>query len=258
MEKLDYGQYQSGNTDIAFSSGNGYTNDPGSELETRKQLSYPLKEIKDFLGKAIPVNNSDKVVQLVVSSTDALQYRTEPNGALHNITGGIPTGGTTGQVLAKRTNTDLDVEWDTLPDFNNYATKTYVDDKVASVSLPTFTIKGTITPTVDGGSIESSDLKYALTADKTVGMFWGNAVVRGLGSGSPIVMTTGVQVSPAPATSSKIKGILSAGAGTTAENVDSLFLGVDLNGYVTLNYICSSNRTAILLTPTVIRFSDFE
>ena len=111
MNKLNYGKYEPSNTDIAFTSNNGYVNDPGGQLETRKQLSYPLKEIKTFVNDAIPVNSEDIVVQLVVSSTDALQYRTEPNGQLHDITGGIPSGGTTGQVLTKRSNTDLDVEW---------------------------------------------------------------------------------------------------------------------------------------------------
>lgn len=112
MDKLMYKDYNASNTDIAFASSNGYVNNPGGELETRKQLSYPLKEIKTFINDAIPVDSQDRVVQLVVSSTNALRYRLERNGTLYDITGGIPSGGTTGQVLTKRSNTDLDVEWD--------------------------------------------------------------------------------------------------------------------------------------------------
>jgi hypothetical protein len=62
MEKLNYGNYNSSITDIAYSATNGYSN-PASELETRKQLSYPLKEIKDC------INNTLASKCVVVSST---------------------------------------------------------------------------------------------------------------------------------------------------------------------------------------------
>lgn len=89
MDKLSYGAFDPSNADIAFSAANGYP-DPSSELETRKQLSYPLKEVKDYINKTIPVNSSDKAVQLVVSSENKLQYRAEPEGELVDLITGPP------------------------------------------------------------------------------------------------------------------------------------------------------------------------
>ena len=80
MNKLSYGSFDASNTDIAFASTSGYTN-PTSELETRKQLSYPLKELKTFINNTVSVDESDNAIQLVVDNGD-LKYRTEPNGAL--------------------------------------------------------------------------------------------------------------------------------------------------------------------------------
>jgi len=80
MNKLSYGSFDASNTDIAFASNSGYTN-PTSELETRKQLSYPLKELKTFINNTVSVDESDNAIQLVVDNGD-LKYRTEPNGAL--------------------------------------------------------------------------------------------------------------------------------------------------------------------------------
>jgi len=78
MDKLTFGKFQSGNTDIAFASTNDYDT-PTSELETRKQLSYPLKEIKDFVNKTVAVNSKNddaSVIQLVLDS-GVLKYRNE-------------------------------------------------------------------------------------------------------------------------------------------------------------------------------------
>lgn len=108
MNHLTYGSFDSTNADIAFSDANGYT-DPASESETRKQLSYPLKEIKTFLHDAISIDDSDNVIQLRVNS-GKVQYRTSGN-TWTDVSGGIPSGGTTGQVLKKHSNTDYDVEW---------------------------------------------------------------------------------------------------------------------------------------------------
>lgn len=85
MEKLNYGNYNSSISDIAFSATNGYS-DPASELETRKQLSYPLKEVKDFVNNTVSVDSNDDAVQLVVSSENTLKYRSSVGGALTDIT----------------------------------------------------------------------------------------------------------------------------------------------------------------------------
>lgn len=83
MNKLNYGNFDSTSADIAFSSTNGYT-DPASELETRKQLSYPLKEIKDYINNTIPTDTGDNPVQLVVTS-NSIGYRTTIGGTVNPI-----------------------------------------------------------------------------------------------------------------------------------------------------------------------------
>ena len=122
--------------------------------------------------------------------------------------------------------------------------------------FPEFTLTGTITPTVSGGSIESSDLKYALTSDRTIGMIWGGALVRGAGAGVLITMSLGVQVSPAPSSDVQIKGLMNSSV-VTADNSSNWYVGIDTSGNVTLNYQCSTNRAFINLVPSVVRFSDF-
>lgn len=89
MNKLSYGNYDSSITDIAFSATNQYSS-PSSELEIRKQLSYPLKEVKTFVNNMVSVDTDDNAVQLVVSS-DTIGYRTTPGGAVQDIdlTGGV-------------------------------------------------------------------------------------------------------------------------------------------------------------------------
>ena len=87
MNKLNYGSFDISNGDIAFASSNGY-DEPQSELERRKQLSYPLKEIKTYINNTVSVDSSDNAIQLVLSDGE-LKYRTEPNGELQSIGGGI-------------------------------------------------------------------------------------------------------------------------------------------------------------------------
>lgn len=84
MNKLNYGNFDSTSADIAFSSANGY-NDPASELETRKQLSYPLKEVKDYINNTTPTDAGDNPVQLVVTS-NSIGYRTTVGGTVNPIT----------------------------------------------------------------------------------------------------------------------------------------------------------------------------
>jgi hypothetical protein len=81
MNKLTYGQYDSNITDIAFDTNNGYV-EPSGESEVRKQLSTPLKEIKDFVNNTVSVKTaSEDVVQLGVTSQRTLQYRDTENGS---------------------------------------------------------------------------------------------------------------------------------------------------------------------------------
>ena len=112
MNKLNYGTFDISNSDIAFSSTSGY-GEPQSELERRKQLSYPLKEVKTYINNTVNVKANNEVIQFVVSNDNKLQYRTEPNGTLIDIETGsdFPSGGDTGQILMKKSSTDQDVEW---------------------------------------------------------------------------------------------------------------------------------------------------
>ena len=107
MNKLNYGNYNASISDIAFSATNGYS-DPASELETRKQLSYPLKEVKDFVNNTVAEDSNGDAVQLLVTSDDTLQYRTAPDATPVDISG-VPSGGTSGQVVKK--NSDNDTVW---------------------------------------------------------------------------------------------------------------------------------------------------
>jgi len=113
MNKLNYGSFDSDNTDIAFSATNGYS-DPSSELDTRKQLSYPLKEIKTFVNNTVSVDSDDNAVQLVVTS-EGLKYKSAPTDTPTSVPSGLPSGGTTNQVLQKNSNTDFDFRWGTIP-----------------------------------------------------------------------------------------------------------------------------------------------
>lgn len=80
MDKLQYGNFDSSLSDITFDSNKGYT-EPSGESEVRKQLSYPLKEIKDYINNTIPVKVSNNdVIQLGLTSQRTLQYRDSENG----------------------------------------------------------------------------------------------------------------------------------------------------------------------------------
>ena len=100
MNKLSYGNYSSSISDFAFDETNGY-NDPTSPTETRKQLSFPLKEVKDFVNNTVTEDSNGDAVQLLVTEDNTLQYRTAPDATPVDITGGVPDGGTAGQILRK-------------------------------------------------------------------------------------------------------------------------------------------------------------
>ena len=111
MDKLEYKTFDPNNNDIAFSENNGYDN-PASEEETRKQLSYPLKEIKTFLNDTMPVNTSNKVIQLGLSSANRIRYRSVVDSAWTETARDIPSGGSEGQVLKKSSSSNYAVAWE--------------------------------------------------------------------------------------------------------------------------------------------------
>lgn len=131
--------------------------------------------------------------------------------------------------------------------------KSYVDSAVASAGFPEFTITGNVTLSVDGGSVTSSDIKYALTADKTIGMIWGEAFIKGAGTATLTTCTTNIQVANQSQTRT-IKGLINA-LGNTNSILPYIEIGTD--GIVKIKYALTVNNTQFLFPPTIIRFSDF-
>lgn len=88
---FNYSNYDGTNVDIVFSESNGYV-EPSGEVETRKQLSYPFKELKDYINSTA-----------------------------------IPTGGSTGQVLKKNSATDFDYSWQDVSDVSSSMSTNEID-----------------------------------------------------------------------------------------------------------------------------------
>lgn len=116
MDNFNFGSYDPANTDAVFDDAS-YVN-PASEQETRKQLSYPFYELKQYINKVTNIDTSSNVVQLKVSPT-TMHYSLDNGATWTAVTvqssgqavNGAPQGGTTGQVLKKHSNTDFDMEW---------------------------------------------------------------------------------------------------------------------------------------------------
>lgn len=170
MDKLTYGTYNGESMgDYAFSATNNYTN-PASESETRKQLSYPLYEIQEFLDDTMPIKVSDnKVVQLGVSSQGKLMYRSVAGGSWTDITGGIPYGGTEYRALIKKSSSDYDV---------GYGMPSYV----GMVIMNTFSTES------DVKAVYGSNTSWALRSSVILSSehVYGNGKSLGLTSGSGV------------------------------------------------------------------------
>lgn len=110
MDKLTYKNYDSSISDIAFDSNKGYV-EPSGESEVRKQLSTPLKEIKDFVNNTVSVKTaSDDVVQLGVTSQRTLQFRDIENGSWRDLasSGHIIYANDGGETVQMPTRTQLE------------------------------------------------------------------------------------------------------------------------------------------------------
>ena len=84
MEKFSYGNYDNTSTDITFDATKGYV-EPSGESETRKQFSYPLHELKEFINDTATVNeDDDKVLQLQVDNQGLIKWRDDPEGDWQN------------------------------------------------------------------------------------------------------------------------------------------------------------------------------
>ena len=78
MNKFTYGSYDPddiSSTEMVFNSSLRNYNDPSSELDARKQLSKPFKEIKEYINAALPVDSDDNVIQLILTEDNELQFR---------------------------------------------------------------------------------------------------------------------------------------------------------------------------------------
>ena len=65
MNKFEFGNYDpTVEIDEPFFSDKGYT-EPSNEQEVRKQLSSPLKEIKDYVNSTVNIKG-DSAVQLKI------------------------------------------------------------------------------------------------------------------------------------------------------------------------------------------------
>lgn len=123
---------------------------------------------------------------------------------------------------------------------------------------PTFSSTGTITPSVSGGSIVSSNLKYALTTDKKFGMIWGYIMMRGTGTSNQLTLDFGVQVN-APTNAIQIFGDFSTSQNINTQAIaDYHYLNIDTSGNITFKYACTTNATYYNFPPVILRFSDFE
>ena len=87
MDKFSYGTYDSSITDIAYDSTKGYV-EPSGEQEVRKELSYPLKELKDYINQVIPVNADDSVILLRLTEDLLFQYSLDGENWYDTASGG--------------------------------------------------------------------------------------------------------------------------------------------------------------------------
>ena len=73
MDKFTYKNFQSGNTDIAYDANKGYT-EPTSEAMVRKELSYPLYEVKKYINEELldgTDNDAHIKVDIIPEATDS-------------------------------------------------------------------------------------------------------------------------------------------------------------------------------------------
>ena len=128
--------------------------------------------------------------------------------------------------------------------------------------MPEFTIKGTITPSVSGGSITASNLQYALTSDRTIGMIWGWALVKGEGGTAPYRKTKmslgGMTVAQQTTDKQFVGNVVLGGQNqSVVDQANNFYTEVDTNGAVSLYYSLTTNTVNLMFIPVILRFSDF-
>ena len=94
MDKFDYGSFNPDKEASVFTTDKGYSESSG-EAETRKQFSYPLDEVKEYINKVTPVNNAEESIQLRINAQELLQYRDSETGDWQDTASGGHIIGTT-------------------------------------------------------------------------------------------------------------------------------------------------------------------
>ena len=79
MEKFNFKSYDSNQEAGVFTPENGY-NETHGESDNRKQLSYPLTELKNYINDTVPlIVGGENVIQLGLTEQKTLQYRNGPS-----------------------------------------------------------------------------------------------------------------------------------------------------------------------------------
>lgn len=137
----------------------------------------------------------------------------------------------------------------------------YTADTVGSgvdavvLDFPEFTIKGTAVLTVNRGSIEQQNIKYALTADRKIGMIWGIVVVKGDTVSNMVTCEFNFSVAQQPY-EKELTGLIQNTNGVSA-GATIPQLRIRTNGSVYTQYALTTNQVRFFLPPTILRFSDF-
>lgn len=102
MDKLTYGSYSSDITDVVFDSTKGYS-EPNGEQEVRKQLSFPLKEVKDYINSIANTDSEGTTILLRISADDLIQYSLDGETWNDTASGGHILYDEEGNALPQRT-----------------------------------------------------------------------------------------------------------------------------------------------------------
>lgn len=89
MDKFTYGQYDATETGSPYNDSSYIT--VASEQEARKQLGYPLTELKDFINNVVNIKDIDgteKVIQFKLTGDNLIQYSLDGETWLDTASGG--------------------------------------------------------------------------------------------------------------------------------------------------------------------------
>lgn len=129
---------------------------------------------------------------------------------------------------------------------------------MATSGLPEITIKGEVdNPTISpSGSIYSSNIHYALSADKKFGMLYGSMVVKGVGGTSTReYVHTGVYVEPIPSERKIFYGAVSGYINPTSQSHIN-YITIEDDGELCISFKASANNTNFNFNTGFVRWED--